>query len=305
MKRIKLDSVGRSDVQALQELLEHCLVDNIPVLGVVAVIGSTAEGAVDPLRKIVALRNVYRKKGLDFYLHADAAWGGYCATMIDRKLVRPVQDEQTKGVQSPTPSATRTVAPEHSTFVPTLPLSKYVQKQLLRLRWTDSITVDPHKSGYIQYPAGAICYRNKVTRDMLTYRAPYITPTCSDDAPPDLSVGLFGIDGSRSGAAAAATYLHHKVVGLNPHGHGMLLKQANFTLKKIFALLATTASEDDPFRIGQVAPHPFLQLPSFKFGSGTNLFFKFSFKSLQKVVCQLCAGPLNIPMTRLSMIPTL
>ena len=31
---------------------------------------------------------------------------------------------------------------------------------MLALANSDSITVDPHKSGYIPYPAGALCYRN-------------------------------------------------------------------------------------------------------------------------------------------------
>ena len=65
-------------------------------------------------------------------------------------------------------------------------------------------------------------------------------------------MGLYGIDGSRAGAAAAATYLHHRVVGLNEHGHGLLLRQANFTFKKIFAMLVTAASDSDPFVIAQV-----------------------------------------------------
>jgi glutamate/tyrosine decarboxylase-like PLP-dependent enzyme len=110
------------------------------------------------------------------------------------------------------------------------------------------VTIDPHKAGYIQYPAGAIVFQNKNLRDLLACKAPYITPTADVDDP---SVGTYGIDGSRAGAAAAATYLH-RVTSLNPDGHGMLIGQVNFTTKIIWALLATMAKDMDPFYISQI-----------------------------------------------------
>ena len=61
------DRRGRMDVQAL----ERCLATG-GVGTVVATLGTTATGAVDPLDAIVHLRRRY-----DFRVHADAAYGGY------------------------------------------------------------------------------------------------------------------------------------------------------------------------------------------------------------------------------------
>ena len=69
------------DLSLLKSELEACLAAKRPVLAVVAVIGSTEESAVDPLRDMLDLRTQFRARGLDFAIHADAAWGGYYNTI--------------------------------------------------------------------------------------------------------------------------------------------------------------------------------------------------------------------------------
>jgi glutamate/tyrosine decarboxylase-like PLP-dependent enzyme len=63
------DAAGRLDVEAL-----HAVLDRRPVATVVATLGTTALGAVDPLDRILRLRDAY-----GFRVHADAAYGGYFA----------------------------------------------------------------------------------------------------------------------------------------------------------------------------------------------------------------------------------
>ncbi len=64
---IECDTKGRMDMNALRRIL-----DKGDVGTVVATIGSTGTGSVDPLAQILALRQKY-----GFRLHADAAYGGY------------------------------------------------------------------------------------------------------------------------------------------------------------------------------------------------------------------------------------
>lgn len=64
---LAVDSHGRMDVASLEQALAS---DSIGT--VVATLGTTAAGAVDPLDKILALRDRY-----DFHVHVDAAYGGY------------------------------------------------------------------------------------------------------------------------------------------------------------------------------------------------------------------------------------
>ena len=64
---IPCDRRGRMDLQALEQRLAAGGVGTV-----VATLGTTATGAVDPLDAIVELRSQY-----DFRIHADAAYGGY------------------------------------------------------------------------------------------------------------------------------------------------------------------------------------------------------------------------------------
>ncbi len=53
-----------------------------------------------------------------------------------------------------TPQRATLAAAPVDKFVPTSVLSSYVKNQLTAMENVDSVTIDPHKSGYVQYPAG-------------------------------------------------------------------------------------------------------------------------------------------------------
>lgn len=63
-------------MKALERELRDRLKKQQAVYAIVAVIGSTEEGAVDPLDEMVALRSALQEEGMSFVIHADAAWGG-------------------------------------------------------------------------------------------------------------------------------------------------------------------------------------------------------------------------------------
>ncbi len=209
----------------LREDLQYCLDNHIPVYTVVAVIGTTEESAVDPLKQILELREEFSQKGLQFTVHADAAWGGYFATLLrtDADFYLPSPKD----------------APP-----PISPLSAYVEEQFAALPQADSITVDPHKSGYIPYPAGALCYRNSAMRNLVTFVAPYVF---HGEAEP--TIGIYGIEGSKPGAAPAAVYLSHRIIRPTKDGYGRILGQALFSGDKLYARLLCMAKEEDPFII--------------------------------------------------------
>ena len=64
---VPCDRLGRMDAGALEERLKRGGVGTV-----VATMGTTATGSVDPLPDLIALKERY-----DFRLHADAAYGGY------------------------------------------------------------------------------------------------------------------------------------------------------------------------------------------------------------------------------------
>ncbi len=66
-KSVAVDARGRMDLNALEDLLKRESVSTV-----VATLGNTALGAVDPLHEILKLRERY-----GFRVHVDAAYGGY------------------------------------------------------------------------------------------------------------------------------------------------------------------------------------------------------------------------------------
>lgn len=73
---IPVDDNARIDLKELQKVLTHCKDNEVPVCAVIGIVGSTEEGAVDEIGKIVDIRSLWEGSGLAFVIHADAAWGG-------------------------------------------------------------------------------------------------------------------------------------------------------------------------------------------------------------------------------------
>jgi glutamate/tyrosine decarboxylase-like PLP-dependent enzyme len=234
---IPVDRDARMDVDLLRAQLDRCLADKCPVLEVVAVMGSTEESAVDPLEDILAVREEYRRAGLDFPVHVDAAWGGYFASIL-----RPAPDDA-----APPDGEERDVR----RYTPAMAMSRYVERQYRALGRADSITVDPHKGGYIPYPAGGLCYRNSAMRNLVSLTAPVVYHGGVDP-----TVGVYGVEGSKPGAAAAAVYLSHRVVSADQSGYGKILGRTLFNSKRLYAALMTLPQEGDPFVVEAIQRLP-------------------------------------------------
>jgi hypothetical protein len=148
--------------------------------------------------------------------------------------------------------------------IPSLPMSRYVNNQYAALAEADSITVDPHKAGYVPYPAGSVCYRNSATRDLISLKAPVVFH--SETEP---TVGIYGVEGSKPGAAAAAAWLAHKVIPLSQSGYGKILGQCMWTSKRMYCRLVTMQERDkDPNRRYRLTP--FQMLPAERNGGSPN-----------------------------------
>jgi glutamate/tyrosine decarboxylase-like PLP-dependent enzyme len=123
-----VDLAARMDTDQLTAMLNNCLTTQTPVYMVVAIMGSTEQGAIDPLDSIISIRTQFQAQGLSFEIHADGAWGGYFASMI----------------RAP-PGFVRGPNDPNDYFVPDAPLSPYVITQISAYADADSITIDPHK----------------------------------------------------------------------------------------------------------------------------------------------------------------
>lgn len=79
---VPMDSDFRLDPEKLRrELTKTQRAGRFP-LAVISIAGTTEEGAVDPLHKVIEIREELEAKGHSFWIHVDAAWGGFIRSMF-------------------------------------------------------------------------------------------------------------------------------------------------------------------------------------------------------------------------------
>ena len=210
LETLPVDDRIRLNPDALRERLRTCIENEQPVLGVVSIVGTTEEGAIDPLHEIEALRDDVQDEGLTFWHHCDAAFGGFFASMF------PKTDDG--DFVSPDEMEANLVSSQQQTGL----LPKDDVEAITTLPATDSITIDPHKFGYVPYPAGAVLFRDYHVRDAIAYRAPYLAD--EDQSGFGGFLGQWTLEGSRPGAAAVSCYLSQELVPLTPEGHGRFMR---------------------------------------------------------------------------------
>lgn len=200
----------RMDAAALDATLAQAHEQRVPVLAVVAVLGTTEFGTLDPVHRVVAMRERWRERGLGFGVHVDAAWGGYLASMFrdPEGALRPHAEVRAEFQHFP---------------------SREVYDAVAALAEADSVTIDPHKLGYLPCGTGAIVYRDQRVTEFVTQDAAYVfnAPDAAGAAPAYRErfrgLGRFVLEGSKPGANAAAVYVAHKVMPLDHENFGRIV----------------------------------------------------------------------------------
>ncbi|CAM2065086.1 Pyridoxal-dependent decarboxylase [Sulfidibacter corallicola] len=208
---VKTDKTMRMRMDHLQELLAGFEKDRVPVLAVVGVLGSTEFSSIDPIDQIIDLRDEAMDRGTYFGVHIDAAWGGYMCSLFRREETNQFCQREEVGEDL-----------KHFPSEDTYEAFKAVGE-------SDSITVDPHKLGFLPYPCGAFVARNMDVVDFISQKASYLYDIKDDRGTKNrydklLNLGQFIMEGSKPGAAAAAAYVSHRVIPLNKHHFGRIVK---------------------------------------------------------------------------------
>jgi len=110
----------------------------------------------------------------------------------------------------------------------------------------DSVTVDPHKMGYVPYSAGAILVRDGRARGLVATDPPYLSPGESGELETERFLGRYILEGSKPGASAASVWLSHKVLPLDERGYGYLIERTAIGARRLHALL--DGADLGPFR---------------------------------------------------------
>ena len=184
---VRLDARGRLDLEDFERLVGLARDQSRPVLMTVGVAGTTEMSAVDPIDGMFDRLDRWEcEHGWRIWRHIDGAYGGFFRALLD----------------GPTEAA----------------LTPDVTAALRALPRADSITIDPHKLGYIPYACGAFLTSDAQSYAVSAFDAPYLHR-------PELGAGKWAstLEGSRSAAGASATWLTAETLGLGPDGLGAIL----------------------------------------------------------------------------------
>ena len=243
----------RIDIDQLDKLLRNVANDEY-IVAVVAVFGTTEEGAVDPVHRVKWLRDAMAKElSMSFWIHVDAAWGGYFAVMknADPSDTHTMINSNEQNFFDMVDAYIKkvNVSEEYTIQFGSYEKKKYsswndreVCAAMFALSAADSITVDPHKMGYVPYPAGVIAFKNKRIVYLLQQHASYIGTDNEDIQASAASggleqhffmkgddfsipqVGAYTLEGSRPGAAAMACWFASEIIPLDLKNHGKIIR---------------------------------------------------------------------------------
>jgi glutamate/tyrosine decarboxylase-like PLP-dependent enzyme len=240
---VDVDSHFRMDVQDLEGKFIKALRSGRFPLAVIAIAGTTEEGAVDPIHQIADFRTRCEKVvNHSFWLHIDAAWGGYIRSLITPSQEKTDSDQVTlnQRIDQIREFVARDFTIKHERYSRNIKISwgeKDVCSAFMAFPKAESITVDPHKMGYIPYPCGTIAFRNDRVRHFLTQEAPYITVTTEESVhlvhTPPVTVGPFILEGSKPGAASVACVLSHRVIPPNVEGYGTIIRSSLLAAREL------------------------------------------------------------------------
>jgi len=184
-----LDDEGRLDIARFRDRVFEARDLGRPILMAVSVAGTTEAGEIDPIDRLHDLLEGWTlERGWRIWRHVDAAYGGFLCSLLG-------------GVSEKV-------------------LSDGAKKALKALKRADSVTLDPHKLGYVPYACGAFLTRDTTRYAVSGFDAPYLDR-------PELGAGKWSstLEGSRSAAGAAATWLTGRAIGFGPDRFGALLAE--------------------------------------------------------------------------------
>ena len=185
---IELDELGHLCLNDLATKIQKAEVENRPILMIVSVAGTTELGEIDPVDKVQDLLDQLNvTRGISIWHHVDGAYGGFLCSLL----------------QSAEPGESK--------------LSKSACDSLGALYRANSITLDPHKLGYVPFSAGAFICSDPEDYPTDIVDAPYVSFSKDQDC------GLFTIEGSRSAAGATATWMTAQCIGLHASGYGQII----------------------------------------------------------------------------------
>ncbi len=203
--QLELDNKAKVCLTDLKNKISKAKNENRPIMMVASIAGTTELGDFDRIHEVADyLDELKEKEGIDIYHHVDAAYGGYFCSL-------PPRDD-------------------------TLASLEFYQA-LNAIKRANSVTVDPHKLGYVPYSSGTFLAKHSREYYVTPFEAPYLRFEQSQH------LGKQTLEGSRSAAGPVATWLTAKSIGLNDKGYGLILERTIRQRQKLGFALAKASPD--------------------------------------------------------------
>lgn len=211
--KVPLDDRYRMDLKALQQIIDELVASRTPILALVSVVGTTEESAIDDIVGVHDLIRRNRANGVNFYFHIDAAYGGYARSLFVDKDGKFLEYDELRRrmIESGLDDGSW---PRHDVWA-----------SYREMPAADSITIDPHKMGYIPYAAGGIAFRDRRILGLASYSAAYVFEKSGADNL-DTGLGSVTLEGSKAGMTAAGVWAAHRLLPLHHDGFGQVIARS-------------------------------------------------------------------------------
>jgi len=233
----------RMDPDALWQTIVSLRGKRIPIMACISTCGTAGQGAIDDMQRIIEVRaRAESELGVSFHIHSDASYGGYAASLTraadgKRQSALTVREQCGLGLW-----------PSDDCII-----------SMYALWSADSVTIDPHKLGYVPYPAGALLLRDKRARYLASTRPPYHKDGEGIEGEYPLTADPV-LESSKPGASAAAVWISNRTMPLHSAGNGRLVAATLRAAHNLHALLGAT--EFAPFKV-VLLPEPDLNIVCF------------------------------------------
>jgi len=202
-----LDDRGRLSPLSLKGQIDRAKVEGRPIMMVVSVAGTTELGMIDPVDKVADLLDDFREnRGLHIWHHIDAAYGGYFCSALDGEACV---------------------------------LSEASESALRAFPRASSITLDPHKLGFVPYACGAFLVPDANAYLVSNIHAPYLEEVVNAEFPSWSTT----LEGSRAATGPSAVWLSAKIMPLDSSGHGGFLN-TSLQITRAFYEAVSSVSPD-------------------------------------------------------------
>ena len=311
IRRIPITYKFRIDVKKLKEMLYNLKDDEfvVAVITVAGTTEEGAVDPIHKVQKL--REQFEKDKNMSFWLHIDSAWGGFIRSLFNIDEYKDLLNEKFPDELTEKEFLKNKIQMEekykskkkHFTeldedslkikflmnlketykdkefFIKTNPEKEItlawddlnVIKAFLSFKDADSITIDPHKLGYIQYPAGVIAFKNANIVQFIAQKASYISKVKNgvekifmDEVN---SIGPYIIEGSKPGASAVACWLAEKTIPFNIDNHGQILRVTLLNSKRFLHLINKLNSKNIGFSFrkeNRVAKMPYKIIPAYE-----------------------------------------